>query len=64
VEGRGWRLPSATDLNLLFQTTEYARLASCAVWSAMAVLESQADWAFEELDLLDQWFEGLEPLLQ
>jgi hypothetical protein len=59
----GWRLPSAADLNLLFDTAERARLANCVIWRALAIWESQAEWAFHELASLEQWFEMLQPVL-
>jgi len=59
----GWRLPSAADLNLLFDTAERARLANCVIWPALAVLESQDEWAFDDLMSFEQWFETLEPVL-
>ena len=59
----GWRLPSAAELNLLFDTAERARLANCVIWRALAVWESQAEWAFHELASLEQWFEMLQPVL-
>jgi Phosphotransferase enzyme family len=58
----GWRLPSASDLNLLFDTAERARLANCVIWRALAIWESQAEWAFHELAFLEQWFEMLQPV--
>jgi hypothetical protein len=58
-----WRLPSAADLNLLFDTFERARLANSVIWRALAIWESQAEWAFHELALLKQWFEMLQPVL-
>jgi len=59
----GWRLPPADDLNLLFETAECARLANCLIWRALAIRESQAEWAFHELALLDQWLGVLQPIL-
>jgi hypothetical protein len=59
----GLRLPSAADLNLLFDTAERARLANCVIWRALAIWESQAEWAFQELASLEQWFEMLQPVL-
>lgn len=58
-----WRLPSAADLNLLFDTAERARLANCVIWRALAIWESKAEWAFHELASLEQWVEMLQPVL-
>jgi hypothetical protein len=59
----GWRLPSAPDLNLLFDTAERARLANCVIWPTIAVLESQPEWPFDELTWIVQRLEKLEPVL-
>jgi Phosphotransferase enzyme family len=59
----GWRLPSAADLNLLFDTAEQARLANRVIWPALAVLDGQAEWGFEELAAFERWFEMVTPVL-
>jgi Phosphotransferase enzyme family len=59
----GWRLPSARDLNLLFDTAECARFANRAIWPAIALLRERAEWGFEELAEVERWFEMLEPVL-
>lgn len=59
--GRCW--PSVLDWNQLFDTAEFARLANSVIWPAIAVLETQAEWAFDELALVEEWFEMLEPVL-
>lgn len=59
----GWRLPSPPDLNLLFDTAECARFASRAIWPAIALLNDRAEWGFDELAAVEQWFETLEPVL-
>jgi hypothetical protein len=63
VAGSGWRLPPVAVLNALFDTAEYARLANRVIWPALAALDGQAGWAFQELALLEQWLEGLRPIL-
>jgi hypothetical protein len=63
MEYDGWRLPSTPDLNLLFDTAECARFANRAIWPAMALLTDGADWGFDELAEVEQWFETLEPVL-
>jgi len=59
----GWRLPAVRVLNILFDTAEYARLANRIIWPALAALDGQASWAFQELALLEQWLEELRPVL-
>jgi hypothetical protein len=58
-----WRLPPPSHLNQLFDTAECARLASCVIWPAIALLETQAEWALEDLAEVDRWFERLKPVL-
>ena len=59
----GWSLPSSDDLNSLFETAEYARLANRIIWPAIALVQDQASWGWEALAEVDQWFEDLEPVL-
>jgi hypothetical protein len=59
----GWRLPSAAELNLLFETAELARIANRVIWPALAAREDDADWAFAELEEVEHWFEQLTPVL-
>ena len=63
VESQGWRLPSARELNLLFDTAECGRFANRAIWPALALLSDRAEWGFDELAAVEQWFETLEPVL-
>jgi Phosphotransferase enzyme family len=58
-----WVQPSCSGLNFLFETAEYARLAHCVIWQAMAAWESGVGWAFENLAEIEEWFEALTPLL-
>ncbi len=51
------------DLNYLFETVEYARLANCVVWPALEFWEHRGPWALERLATIDGWFEQLEPAL-
>jgi thiamine kinase-like enzyme len=60
---RGWRLPTVQVLNALFDTAEHARLANRVIWPALAVLDGQAAWGFEELARVEQWFEEWEPVI-
>ena len=59
----GWRLPPARDLNAMFETAECSRYVNRVIWPAVAVLEEQAAWGFEELAEVTRWFDALEPAL-
>jgi hypothetical protein len=59
----GWRLPSAAELNILFETAELARIANRVIWPALAARDVDADWAFAELAEVERWFEHLTPIL-
>ncbi len=58
-----WRLPAARDLNLLFETAEYARYANRIIWPAIALVQDHASWGLEQLADVDEWFENLRPVL-
>jgi hypothetical protein len=59
----GWDLPPAGVLNRLFDTAECARLANCVIWRALAVWESQAEWAYHDLASLEEWLGARQPTL-
>ena len=59
----GWRLPPDGELNVLFETAEYARFANRASWAAMAWLHDRADWVPIELAEIARWFESWRPVL-
>ncbi|HXJ56984.1 MAG TPA: phosphotransferase [Verrucomicrobiae bacterium] len=63
IQPAGWRLPSTRDLNLLFETAEFARLASCIIWPTVGLVQDRFNWGFDELATLDQWFEDWKPVL-
>jgi Ser/Thr protein kinase RdoA (MazF antagonist) len=63
VARRGWRLPATQDLNLLFETHEYARFANRIIWPAIALVMDDVAWGVEELAEIEQWFEKLQPVL-
>jgi hypothetical protein len=63
VASAGWHLPPLRELNQLFETAEYARCASCAIWPAIALVRERADWGFDQLAEVERWFEGFEPVL-
>jgi hypothetical protein len=58
-----WRLPPARELNVLFETAECARYANRVIWPALALLRERAEWGYDELAAVEQWFELLEPVL-
>jgi hypothetical protein len=59
----GWRLPGRRELNLLFETAEYARYANRVIWPALALLREGAPWGLDELRAIEGWFEALTPVL-
>src|SRR6266511_552482 len=63
VAQSGWRLPAVKDLNLLFETAECARFANRILWPAIALVTERAEWAFDELAEVEQWFHDLAPVL-
>ena len=63
VRSADWNLPPARDLNLLFETAEFARFANCIIWPAIALVHDRLGWGFDELAKVDQWFESWEPVL-
>jgi thiamine kinase-like enzyme len=58
-----WCLPSTEDLNVLFETAEYARYANRVIWPAVALLQERAAWGWEQLAEVERWFDALEPAL-
>jgi Ser/Thr protein kinase RdoA (MazF antagonist) len=60
----GWSLPPTAVANLLFETAECARYANRIIWPAIALLEEDAAWGWEELAEIEGWFRALEPVLQ
>ncbi len=59
----GLRLPSERELNVLFETAEYARFANRVSWAAMAWLHEGAEWVPIELAEIERWFVALGPIL-
>src|SRR5438132_237044 len=59
----GWTLPSTTELNFLFETAEYARIANRIIWPAIALVQDRAPWGWDTLAEIEQWFENLKPVL-
>jgi len=63
VARAGWHLPPTRALNAMFETAEYARYANRIIWPAVALLEEQAAWGFDQLAEVERWFDALEPAL-
>ena len=63
VADAGWHLPGERELNLLFETHEYARIANRIIWPAIALVMDGAAWGAEALAEIDGWFEQFEPVL-
>jgi Ser/Thr protein kinase RdoA (MazF antagonist) len=59
----GWDLPDERELNLIFSTAAYARLASLLVWSVAAPEDGEPDWLAERLADLVEWIDEVEPVL-
>jgi hypothetical protein len=59
----GWDLPGERDLNLIFETAAYGRLASLLVWSVAAVGEGESDWLPERLTAMVEWLDAVSPVL-
>ena len=64
VARAGWRLPSPPELNFLFETSEYARIANRVIWPAIALVRDQASWGWDTLAEVDKWFKDFKPVLQ
>ncbi len=58
--GGGRFLPPDRELNLLFETAEYARYANRVIWPAAAILQQNAAWGWEQLTEVERWFDALE----
>ena len=63
VAPSGWTLPSAPELNALFETAEYARYANRIIWPAVALLEEGAAWGWDQLAEVERWFDAMTPVL-
>ena len=64
VASANWRLPPAPALNRLFETAEYARFANRVIWPAIALARDGAEWGFDALAEVEQWFEEMQPVLR
>jgi hypothetical protein len=56
----GWRLASACELGILFDTAERARCANRVIWPALALVNERAAWGFPELAEVERWFQALD----
>ena len=63
VARAGWRMPPQQELNFMFETQELARYSNRVIWPAIGLIEDHAPWGWEELVMVDQWFEDLKPVL-
>lgn len=63
IHSTGWGLPALRELNTIFETCEYARYACQMIWPAIALWESRAAWALEQLEEIERWFQAWEPVL-
>ena len=63
VARSGWRLPERDELNALFETAEYGRVANSIIWPAIALVMDNAEWGLEMLAEVERWFENFEPVL-
>jgi hypothetical protein len=59
----GWRLPTARNLNPLFETAECARYANMILWPAIAWAHGREAWGFEMLAEIERWFKRMQPVL-
>ena len=59
----GWELPGDSELNLIFETAAYARLASLLVWSVAAADEGESGWLSERLADMVGWLDDVPPVL-
>ena len=59
----GWEIPAREELNLIFETCEFGRYACRIIWPAIALWESRATWAFDELEEIERWFQAWETAL-
>lgn len=60
----GGCVPRAAELNLLCDTAECGRYADRVVECAIALLQDEAEWAYDVLAEVLRWFEALTPLIQ
>jgi len=60
VAAAGWRLASASELEVLFDTAEQARYANRIIWPALALVQDDAAWGFPELAEVERWFRALD----
>jgi aminoglycoside phosphotransferase (APT) family kinase protein len=58
-----WELPPERELNLIFETAAYARLANLLAWSFAGDARGDADWLPERLADMVEWLDAVEPVL-
>jgi hypothetical protein len=63
VRPAGWSLPPVEQLNVLFETAEFARFANYMIWPAISLVHDRIGWGFDELAKVAHWFESWNPVL-
>lgn len=58
-----WDIPGDRDLNLIFETSAFARLASLLVWSVAAAADGDSGWLPERLAAIVEWLDAVKPVL-
>jgi Phosphotransferase enzyme family len=59
-----WDIPGDRDLNVIFETSAFARLASLLVWSVAAAADGDSDWLPERLAAMVEWLDAVKPVLR
>jgi hypothetical protein len=63
VSERGFFLPAPEIWNQLSETAELGRIANRLIWPALALLDGDGCWGWEELREVERWFQALEAVL-
>jgi Phosphotransferase enzyme family len=58
-----WDFPGNHDLNVIFETSAFARLASLLVWSVAGAADGDSDWLPERLVAMVEWLDAVKPVL-
>lgn len=56
--------PTLEEWDLLFETAELSRLATCVTWAVDAVSSGDTGWGFAELGKIASWFRSLGPVMR
>ena len=60
IRATGWEIPAHKELSAIFETCEYARYVCQMIWPAIALWESGAPWALDQLEEIERWFQAWE----